>query len=279
MFHALYDKGDSDLYTVQLALVLEGGALDEKVLATRATQLLHYYPNLRAAFEQEHLDRPVQVIGKADRVTPWRRVDLSSLADAQQIEHWQRLLLEDRRDRFDPAKPPLLRFTLVRFGPRQHRLLLTHHHLLLDGWSLPMLVEDLLHPREQARGRPYRDYLAWLTAQDWSAAIAAWKEALSGLEEPTRIAPPTIADSAISRPETISARLSQVLTGDLSSEARVHGMTVNTMIQGAWAILLSRMTGREDVVFGATVSGRPADLPGAERMVGLASIRSRCGRA
>ena len=268
LFHALYDSGHSDLYTVQLALTLEG-PLDEQELETRATALLRHYPNLRAAFEQEDLDRPVQIISATEVAAPWRTVDLSDFTPEQQTERWQRLLLEDRRDRFDPARPPLLRFTLVKLGSRQHRLLLTHHHLLLDGWSLPVLIDDLLQPGEEPHGRPYRDYLAWLASQDRTAALAAWQEVLGGLGEPTHLVPPATTDSGVSRPETISVRLPHALTATLSGAARAHSLTLNTILQGAWGILLRWMTGHEDVVFGTTVSSRPADIPGAERMVGL----------
>src|SRR6185295_3171531 len=151
----------------------------------------------------------------------------------------------------------------------------THHHLLMDGWSLPVLVGELLrlyaHKGDCAvlpRVTPYRDYLAWMGAQDRAGAISAWREALEGLEEATRVAPPDRARLPVA-PERITVALSEKLTAALTRQARQHGLTLNTFIQTAWAILLGRLTGRDDVVFGVTVAGRPPELAGIERMVGL----------
>ena len=115
---------------------------------------------------------------------------------------------------------------------------------------------------------PYRDYLAWIAAQDRAAAIAAWREALAGLEEPTRLAPHD-PGRALAAPEQITLALSKTLTAALTRQARQQGLTLNTFIQAAWAILLGRLTGRDDVVFGVTVAGRPPEIAGIETMVGL----------
>src|SRR5262249_41767018 len=150
---------------------------------------------LRASFQHVDLDRPVQVIVPQVAV-PWRRIDLSLLDEAQRRERLAHILAEDRADRFDLSAPPLLRFTLIHLSGHPHRLLLSSHHILLDGWSMPVLVQELLTLYAQ-RGdaaalpppTPYRDYLAWIAAQDAAAASAAWREALAGLEGPTRLAP------------------------------------------------------------------------------------------
>ena len=140
---------------------------------------------------------------------------------------------------------------------------------------MPVLVEELLtlyaHRGDGGalpRVRPYRDYLAWLAAQDRDAALAAWREALAGLEEGTRVAPHQ-PDRQASVPEQVTVSLSKELTSALIGQGRRHGLTLNTMIQGAWGILLGRLTGRDDVVFGVTVAGRPPELSGVESMVGL----------
>ena len=118
------------------------------------------------------------------------------------------------------------------------------------------------------RVTPYRDYLAWIAAQDRAAAIAAWREALAGLEEPTRVAPHDPARAPVA-PEQITLSLSEALTAALTRQARAQGLTLNTLLQAAWAILLGRLTGRDDVVFGVTVAGRPPEIAGIESMVGL----------
>src|SRR5258708_4779567 len=181
-------------------------------------------------------------------------------------ERWKLLLSEDRAQRFDVATPPLLRFTLVRFGPREQRLVFTHHHLLLDGWSTPLLISELLANRDLPPVVPYRKYLVWLAAQDREAALAAWQEALAGLEGPTRLA---LTAPAGTPPETIELQLPEAVTSTLTATSRAHGLTLNTVIQGAWAILLGQLTSSRDVVFGSTVSGRPPEIAGIESMVGL----------
>src|ERR1700750_186926 len=168
-----------------------------------------------------------------------------------------------------------MRFALIRLSAEQHRVVLTHHHLLMDGWSLPVLVGELLrlyaHKGDCAvlpRVTPYRDYLAWMGAQDRAGAISAWREALAGLEEATRVAPPDRARLPLA-PARITVALTEELTTALTRQARQQGLTLNTFIQTAWAILLGRLTRRDDVVFGVTVAGRPSEIGGIESMVGL----------
>ena len=152
--------------------------------------------------------------------------------------------------------------------------MLTCHHILLDGWSTAVLVQELLtlyaHKGNAAvlpRVTPYRDYLSWLAVQDRAAAVAAWRDALAGLEEATRLAPHD-RGRAVVAPKQIMLAVSEQLTTALN-EVRRQGLTLNTLIQTAWAILLGRLLGRGDVVFGVTVSGRPPEVAGIERMVGL----------
>src|SRR6266481_4509526 len=168
------------------------------------------HANLRAAFEQEGLTKPVQVIPN-EVVLPWRFIDLST-----NQKPWSDLAAEDRVQRFDVTAPPLLRFTLAKLGPREHRLLLTHHHLLLDGWSMPVLVEELLTTRELPPVRQYRTYLGWLSTRDRTAAEDAWHEALSGLEEPTCLAR-TEAEFHRAAPETVVRELPELLTSALTN--------------------------------------------------------------
>ena len=258
---------------MQLALAL-AGPLDSAVLEKAAYALIERHGSLRAGFEQASLARPVQVI-VAGVKPPWSSIDLSSLDEAQRDTRMSELLAQDRRLRFDLSSPPLLRFTLIRLGGEEHRLVLTSHHLLLDGWSAAILVQELLalyaHGGDSAvlgPVRPYRDYLAWTATQDRADAISAWREALAGLQEPTRVAPHhgTAAGTA---PEQMMVALSAELTSGLSEAARRAGVTLNTVVQTAWAILLGRLLGQDDVVFGVTVAGRPPELAGIERMVGL----------
>src|SRR5262249_6985367 len=209
-------------------------------------------------------------------VTPrWRRIDLSLLDEASRAERLASVLAQDRAERFDLSCAPLMRFTLIRLAADRHRLGLTHHHLLVDGSSLPVLVRELLTLYEHkgdgtALGRvtPYRDYLAWLAGQDRAGALAAWQQALAGVEEATHLAPPDRARAPVAA-EQITLSLSKRLSTALSEEARRHGLTLNTFFQTAWGPLLRGMGGREDVVFGWPVAGRRSEIAGIESMVGL----------
>ena len=172
------------------------GALDHEALARAARALLQRHAGLRAGFRYAGLGRPVQVV-VPDAVPRWSNIDLSMLDEAARARRLDDILAQDRAERFDLTSPPLVRFALIRLAADEHRLVLTGHHILMDGWSLPVLVRELLalYAHEQADHRhaasaalprvtPYRDYLAWIAPQDRAAAVAAWREALAGLEEP-----------------------------------------------------------------------------------------------
>ncbi|GAA3814321.1 hypothetical protein GCM10022226_39030 [Sphaerisporangium flaviroseum] len=272
LFHASFDSGAEgpDVYTVQVSYDIDG-PLDAARLRAAGQALLDRHDNLRAGFRYLSSGRPVAVVPRTAAL-PWRQVDLSELDEEAREQRWTRHLAGERR-RFTPAEPPLLRMTLARMGPGRHRLAISHQHLLLDGWSMPLLMRELseLYGRGTglpARPAPYREFLAWLARQDADASAAAWAEALHGLEEPTHLAHAD-PNRAPLVPETHTTRLTRETTEALTALARSRGLTLNTLVQGAWSILLSRLTGRDDVVFGATVSGRPPELDGAETMIGL----------
>ncbi|MFD0662902.1 condensation domain-containing protein [Thermocatellispora tengchongensis] len=272
LFHSLYDEQAPDVYTVEYTLELTG-ALDEHALRTAAEALIRRHPPLRACFRQRRNGEPAQIIPR-EVPLPWERIDLTALPPAERRAEADRLLDRARSRRFDPATPPLLRFTLIRLEPERHLLVLLNHHILVDGWSMPVLFEELFTlyaagGDASALGpvAPYRDYLAWLSAQDRQAAADAWRQALAGIEEPTRVAPAGHQVSEL--PRRVTVEPDPELAEGLARAAKRHGVTLNTLVQVAWAAVVGHLTGREDVVFGATVSGRPAELPDAERMVGL----------
>ncbi|MFD4790954.1 amino acid adenylation domain-containing protein, partial [Streptomyces sp. NPDC058459] len=275
-FHAGYDATGADAYTGQIVLTLDG-SLDADALRQVCQALPARHDALRAAFTDRGLDRPVQVVADGVEV-PWTSVDLTAHPAEERDAVWERLLAEDRTRRFDLEQPPLVRFTLVRAGESRHRLVMTNHHILMDGWSSAVLLRELLSGYADATGAgprsggaaavPYRDHLAWLAGQDRQAATASWQEALAGLGEPTLLGS---ADSNRlgALPERITVELSPETTARLTGRARSAGITLNSVVQGCWAILLARLTAREDVVFGSTVSGRTAPVTGIDSMVGL----------
>ncbi|WP_063806619.1 non-ribosomal peptide synthetase [Streptomyces regalis] len=269
LFHALFDEGAQDVYTMQSLVEIEG-PLRPALLRTAAEELFARHANLRSAFLHEDLDEPVQVVLKQVPVN-WAEADATGEDDVA------RLVTEDATARFDLTDPPLLRLTLVRRSTDRWLLILTNHHLLLDGWSIPLLVRELLqlYAAQLAPGttaplpavRPYRDFLAWLASRDREASADAWRNALAGVA-PTVLSPSTAGLVPVP-PELHTLRLTEELTGRVQEFARRRGVTVNTVVQGLWALLLARLTGRDDVVFGATVAGRPAELAGVESMIGL----------
>ncbi|MEU7583183.1 condensation domain-containing protein, partial [Streptomyces sp. NPDC041068] len=273
LFHADFDDQGPDVYAVQFTLTVEG-PLDADRLRASWEALLDRHAALRASFHRMKSGEAVQLITRNVTV-PWREVDLSAQAGGDHGDHVEKLAAQERAERFDLAVPPLLRLLLVRLGTDRHRLVVTSHHLLMDGWSMPVLLNELSEVYAAdgdasvlKRTTSYGDYLVWLGRQDKEAARTAWRTELSGADEPTLVAPAVRGGTPV-LPEECVVRFSPELTQNLTQLARTHGLTVNTVVQGAWALVLARLAGRTDVVFGATVAGRPAELPGVESMVGL----------
>ncbi|MGW5767327.1 amino acid adenylation domain-containing protein, partial [Streptomyces tendae] len=272
LFHSVYDEGELDPYVVQMSFDIDG-ALDTAALRTAAEKLLARHANLRVAFRQRKSGDWAQLVMR-EVPLPWTERDLSALPETERAEAAAGLIAAERATRFDVTRPPLLRFTLLRLGADRHRLVLTNHHLLLDGWSLPVLMGDLFALYDAGgddsalpRVRPYRDYLTWLEDQDRDAARDAWRDTFADLVEPTLVAPG--ADRAAVAGAEVRAELPREETAALTELARGRGLTLSTVVQSAWAIALSKHLGRDDIVFGTTVSGRPPEIDGVERMVGL----------
>ncbi|MCF3124886.1 amino acid adenylation domain-containing protein, partial [Streptomyces arenae] len=273
LFHSLYDDGQPDVYTVQLAVGL-AGPLDAGRLHEAARGLLRRHSNLRAGFRVTGSGKAVQYIRK-DTEPHWRTTDLTDLAPERRGAALDALRAQERTTRFDLDRPPLIRFLLVQEGPELHRLVVTNHHILMDGWSGPLLLRDLMalyeHGGDTARlpaVTPYRTFLGWLAGQDAESGLRAWRTALDGLQEPTLLAPRDATPAPVP-PEQLTMELPDRLGAALQERAAAHGVTLNTVVQAAWALLLGRLTGRDDVVFGTTVAVRPAEIPGVQSMVGL----------
>ncbi|ODU06955.1 MAG: hypothetical protein ABS81_03060 [Pseudonocardia sp. SCN 72-86] len=273
LFLASYETEALDVYTMQLVVDLEGD-VDAELLRDSARALLRRHPNLRSCFVSENVETPVQLVPKRVEL-PWQEVDLTGLPEAERTREWEAWLAADRARRFDLAVPPLVRFALVRLGEGRARLVVTNHHILLDGWSTPLVMRELFEiyaAGGDASGlpavRPYRDYLVWLSRQDRAEAAAAWAEALDGVDGPTLIAPAGTARTGTVA-ERVRVDIAPELSEQLTQTARDLRVTVNTLVQAAWGLVLARVLGRDDVVFGATVSGRPPEVAGVESMVGL----------
>ncbi|MEU8389536.1 condensation domain-containing protein, partial [Micromonospora sp. NPDC048843] len=274
VFHSVYDEGGADIYTVQLVFDLDG-ELDPEALREAAAALVRRHGNLRVGFRQRRSGEWVQLVAR-EVPLDFREVDLTGTPGNRIEAEADRLVAADRERRFDLGRPPLIRFMLLRLAKRRHRFLIAIHHALFDGWSLPILVRELMTlytTSGDAAGlpavQPYRDYLTWLAGQDREAAKAAWRTALGGLAQPTRVAGSLPADRVPGLPERIHFELPDGMATALEDRVQAAGVTLNTVVQAAWALTLAKTTGQSDVTFGVTVSGRPAELPGVESMVGL----------
>ncbi|WP_253780864.1 non-ribosomal peptide synthetase [Goodfellowiella coeruleoviolacea] len=264
LFHSSLDHGGVDVYSSQLVLELSG-PLDVSALRAAAQALVNRHTILRTGFRWRADGDAVQFV-VADAEVPFREITAAD-DDLPALLHGERAI------GFRMDQPPLLRFLLVALGGGRHVLAMTNHHILRDGWSLPVIAEELVtfyaDPHaDLPHVPPYRDHLAWLDRQDHVAAEAAWRAALAGIGGPTLVAP-DFDEHAVDFPVQVHHSLDTDLTSALTAVATARGVTLNTVLQVAWAVVLGQLTGRTDVVFGNTVSGRPADLAGVERMVGL----------
>lgn len=274
LFHTLFEPGEA-VYFEQLTCELHG-RFDEAAFAATWRLLVARHPILRTAFVWKGQREPVQVVHRSLEM-PWRAEDWREFSPAQQAEKLTAFLAEDRRRGFEPNRAPLMRLATLRLSETVWQLVWSHHHLLLDGWSLPLLLREFgvayaafstSRTPELPPARPFGAYLQWLQKRDASRDEQFWREQLRGFAVPTPL--------TVDRPgpsgkvhEVIDFALDEADTARLQQIARDQQVTLNTLSQGAYALVLSRYASAEDIVFGVTVSGRPAELAGVENIVGL----------
>jgi mycobactin peptide synthetase MbtF len=260
---------DHDPYVIAMAANITG-ELDTDLLRRCTAAMLARHPNLRASFLRTNSSRPVQVIPSHVEV-PWRHIT----ATADEVEA---LDADERQRPFDLEHGPAIRFMLIEVAGSHWRLVIVAHHIIIDGWSLPLFVGELITLYRSGGDvavlppppRPYRDYIGWLAKRDQDASRSLWRDHLTGIDGPTLITPAlTAGEPPVGSPGRTEVKLDIDATERLADAARSRGVTVNTLVQMAWATILSAVTDRSDVVFGVTVSGRPGELTGVETMVGL----------
>ncbi|MEP7308333.1 MAG: amino acid adenylation domain-containing protein [Acidobacteriota bacterium] len=275
LYHSVL-AGGSPVYVEQFSCSI-GGPLDVDRFRAAWQWVIERYTALRTAFFWQQAEQPVQVVFSSVPV-PWAAADWRGLSEGQRQAQLETLRDEDRRKGLPLDAPPLLRFTLIRVGERAYRFYWSSHHILMDGWSVAIVLQDVLafYQADLAgvalappRARPFGEYIDWLRTQDPARADAYWRARLNGFSTPTplpaatpgRAEPGPVAIAELTRSEAASERLAAV--------TRQHRLTMNTLARGVWALLLADHSRQNEVVYGVTVSGRPASLPGVETIVGL----------
>ncbi|MEW6737369.1 MAG: condensation domain-containing protein, partial [Acidobacteriota bacterium] len=272
LFHSLHEA-TAGIYFEQLHCAIQG-ALNVAAFQQAWQQVVERHTALRTSFHWENLDNPLQMVHRKVKL-PFEQLDWRELSQSEQ-QHLAEYLEMDRRRGFELTKAPLMRLTLIRLTEECYRFIWSHHHLLMDGWCLPLIFREVIQYYESISQNkavqlppayPYRNYIKWLQEQNLEEAKIFWQETLKGFSAPTPlVTKDRHNDSGYYECER---RLSTELTLALQSLARRNQLTLNTLLQGAWALLLHRYSGEHDIVFGVTVSGRPASLAGAETIIGL----------
>lgn len=278
LFHVLHTP-DAGMYFEQDHFILRGD-LNVAAFVQSWQQVIDRHPILRTAFIWEGIDTPLQIV-RQQVTAPWTYHDWRDRTPQMQEAQLNSWLTADRRQGMTLTAAPLLRLTLIQLADEHYHFIVSSHHLLLDGWSGALVLQEVFTCYDAAcRGttpvlppvRPYRDYIAWLQRQDMASAERFWRGLLEGISAPTPLGidrHTTVDDPADQEPHAQEILLPQASAGALQRFAKQQRLTVNTLVQGAWAIALSHYSGQRDVVFGAPVSGRPVDLSGVEQMVGL----------
>lgn len=287
LVHALRGAG-AVLLEEQLACTIEG-EFDTALLREAWRRAIARHPALRTAVAWQGLERPLQVVRQTVEL-PWTEHDWRDVSPELQRQRLDTWWADESGSRFDLTRAPLMKLTLFRLADARWRFVCRAHHLLFDGWSLAVLLRDVLETHQSLRaGAPeilppapaFREYLQWIEKQDAAQTEAYWRAALAGFRTTTPIGnqrPPVAADRTDGQAAADSAaeaaehhaigKLSAADTAELVASARRWQMTLGTFVHAAWALLLARHAGAGDVVFGTTLSGRPADLAGVEQIVG-----------
>ncbi|HVZ39802.1 MAG TPA: amino acid adenylation domain-containing protein [Candidatus Kapabacteria bacterium] len=277
LFHSL-EMPEYEIYTVQLCCALRDLDLERWKQAWQL--VIGRHAPLRTAFAWKSQRQPLQVIGRRTAM-PWEYHDWRALPEAGLPEREEEFLLADRRRGFDLSRAPLMRATIMQLDERTYRFCWSYHHVILDAWSGSKVLAEVRRAYDELferasvvlpQGPPFKNYIAWLQTRDRADAERFWRGMLEGFAPAATMGTDRVggvADADGVRYDECFVELANAETAELNGGARRHGLTLNTLIQGAWALMLARCTGSDDVLFGSTVSGRPADLPRVEEMVGL----------
>jgi amino acid adenylation domain-containing protein len=278
LFHSLYEP-ESGVYLVQKHCTLRGD-LNIPAFERAWQRVVERHTILRTSLMWEGLDEPVQIVNRQVQLR-LNQLDWSELNPAQQQQQLDHYLETERKQSLNLAEAPLMRLALIRISPDAYKFVWTYHHLIIDGWCYALLLGEVFslyeafsqgREVELRQSRPFRDYIAWLREHELNGAETFWRRRLGGITAPTPLRVDQLAEfrpapEQIYGEEHISLTLET--TQALQALARSHRLTMYTLVQGTWSLLLQRYSGDADVMFGEVVSGRPADLKGVEEMMGV----------
>jgi len=279
LFHTIYNP-QSGAYFEQFSCRLTG-VFNRDAFSKAWHEVVRRHPALRTSFVWKKLNKMLQVVHKEVEL-PIAEEDWTALSEQAQAEKFEQFLIDDKKKGFNLSKAPLMRFHLIKRSEQDFYFLWSFHHLLTDGWSMPLILKEVFtlyemtthgFPAQLPAARPYRDYINWLQKQDMEKARAHWQALLGDFSQPTPLTRTLTDPLAVQLQERQykmqQIEIDQTVFDKLQNLARQNQLTMNTIVQSAWAYLLSRYSGENDVLFGATVSGRPPELPGVENIVGL----------
>ena len=278
LFHGGYDQ-KTGVYVESLSFKIHGD-LDVSAFKGAWQKVVERHSVLRTFFVWKNREDPLQIVRRQVEL-PWQEDDWRGLSESDQRDRLEQLLKTDQEQGFDLSKAPLQRLILIRLSQSDHQFVWSYHHIILDGWSLTILLDEvfsLYHSLPENRIvsqdqlLPYKSFINWLGQQDFNQAEAYWKRKLQGFSKPTTVNVGEVAKKIEPTKyefDSLHVILSRSVSTALKSLARTRKLTLNAVFQGAWALILSRYSGERDIVFGAAVSGRSIPLPGIESMVGL----------
>ncbi|WP_369546632.1 amino acid adenylation domain-containing protein [Bacillus velezensis] len=276
LFHSLIDSA-SRAYFEQASFDLKGD-LDIEAFTMSLSYLAESHEILRTHFYTEWKDQPLQIVFRKKPIEITVE-DIRSMKNKQRNDFIADFIQKDKARGFDLTQDALMRVSILRTEDDQVRLIWSFHHILMDGWCLPLITKEvfetyyeLLDRRKPEREAvtPYSQYIEWLEDQDHKNASAYWQKYLDGYEGQTVLLKEPVSNQAKGyQKQRLACRLGKQLSEEIRQTASKHHVTVNTFIQSAWGLLLQRYNNSQDVVFGSVVSGRPAEIPGIESMVGL----------
>ncbi|MGF7533043.1 amino acid adenylation domain-containing protein [Bacillus mexicanus] len=286
LFHSLFDP-NSGAYFQQTMFDLHGD-LNIDSFSKSLDGLSQKYDIFRTNFYRGWKDQPLQIIFKTKKIG-FQFIDLREMKAPQKEEMIQQYARKDKMQGFDLEKGALMRLLILRTDEKAYRFIWSFHHILMDGWCLPLITKEifehyfaLLHKKqpEQTPMTPYSQYIEWLGRQDAKEAMRYWDQYLEGYEEQTSLPKDHHAAEERYVPEKVTCEISPDLTLKMKQTAGRRHVTLNTLLQTAWAVLLQKYNRSRDVVFGSVVSGRPAGIPNVETMIGLfintIPVRFRC---